>query len=807
MRSDRFKFSSLHGKFLCALFLAGAIGFCGYAAQKAVVDTAQIYVHMTDIAGRQRMLSQRAALLVAAAQESRNQPGYAQILSQLKTTLDELGSNHRFLLAQKVENPGSWSQALEALYFGAEAGIDAELQQYMTVMQSFLTRPFELRRGAGEPPARDSQPANPMPTVLLGMLDRAVRHYVELLNEKILVAGRLSLLVFIIDALALLLLALFVFRPMLSRLRDEHRSLKETYRRLLDEMSERCQLDRQRAAAELKFRNAFENAPIGIGLIKPGGVLFDANPSLRRMFYPGEQATEIDFATVFDEPDRGRFFDLMREAMQSNEVRTRQLRCLDCHDDELHMMVSVSPVSEDRREIDYLVLQVQDITESHSLNTKLKRQASYDELTGLLNRRAFNKELEEAWSVGDADKESYLLIMDLDQFKVINDTSGHAAGDQLLRRVSTIIKECVRSDDLVCRLGGDEFAVLLPRCPPENAARIAETIRTSIDDLRFVWDQETYRVGASIGVVEIDPALGDISEIQQLADAACYAAKEAGRNCVQMVTEGKSEVRLHRREIRWVQRLREAMEKRRFVIYGQPIKPAQAHSGLEERTEILLRLRDPDEKRLIPPGAFLPAAERYGLNVELDEWVVSSLIELLYVQQSFGAPLQKYWVNLSGNSVGDERFAKRLLQIMKTSPLAVGTINFEITETAVIRNLSSAGRFINELRDMGCQIALDDFGSGLSSFGYLKHLPIDYLKIDGMFIKDIHHHPMNRIFVKSIIDIAHTLDIKTVAEYVEDQTIASIVTELGVDYLQGYLFGEPKILAPDFGRNAHARVI
>ncbi|MEM9688381.1 MAG: EAL domain-containing protein [Pseudomonadota bacterium] len=269
-----------------------------------------------------------------------------------------------------------------------------------------------------------------------------------------------------------------------------------------------------------------------------------------------------------------------------------------------------------------------------------------------------------------------------------------------------------------------------------------------------------------------------------------------------MVTEGRDDARKHRRQIRWVQRIRDAMQHNRFAIYGQVIRPVNAAPDAPERIEILLRLRDVDEKRMIPPGAFLPAAERYGLNLELDEWVVSRLIDMIYVHQALDAEDVRYWVNLSGNSVGDERFATTLLDLVRNAPLRPGTLNFEITETAVIRNIASAGRLMTELQAMGCQIALDDFGSGLSSFGYLKHLPINYLKIDGMFIKDIEKDSTNRIFVKSIIDIAHSMGIETVAEFVENDNIASIVSDLGVDYLQGYALGRPYVLAPRFPETA-----
>jgi Amt family ammonium transporter len=360
----------------------------------------------------------------------------------------------------------------------------------------------------------------------------------------------------------------------------------------------------------------------------------------------------------------------------------------------------------------------------------------------------------------------------------------------------------VRADDIVCRLGGDEFGIVLWECPTEVATRIAESIRSSVENFRFHWSAETYRIGVSIGGLPIDPAVGDPVELQQLADAACYAAKEAGRNRVHMIAGDADSARAHRGQVRWVQRLREAMDNNRFAIYGQKIMPLADNSQEPERLEILLRMRDAATRKLIPPGAFLPAAERYGLSKELDEWVVRSLLDTLFVHQSFQAEHRKYWINLSGTSIGDKQFAQFLVDAIKHSPLPVGTINFEITETAVIRSVAEAGKLMTELREMGCQFALDDFGSGLSSFGYLKKLPVDYLKIDGMFIRDIVEDETDRIFVKSIIDIGHTLNIKTVVECIENKTMLDVVKSLGADYAQGYALGRPFVLAPQFPRIA-----
>jgi diguanylate cyclase (GGDEF)-like protein/PAS domain S-box-containing protein len=590
---------------------------------------------------------------------------------------------------------------------------------------------------------------------------------------------------------------------------DERTASIEKARQNLEQSHEKLSREIEaRAEIETRFRRAFENAPIGMGLIAKTGVLFDANPALTNMFWPAaDTAPAVPFVDTINDNDRERFkTDYKKLTDGDSDSIDEKLVCVGADGEELQTIVNISAVRSESGAFLYSVLQIQDVTESLKLTDQLEYQASYDELTGLLNRRAFEAQLQRAWDMGkNVRTPSHLMFMDLDQFKVVNDTSGHSAGDQLLRAVSEILVDSVRTNDVVARLGGDEFGIILWDCPNDVARRIAESIRSALEVFRFHWDAEVYRIGVSIGGIPVDPALGDIGELQQLADAACYAAKEAGRNRVHMVAGDKDSARAHRGQVRWVQRLREAMDNNRFAIYAQAIRPLSDDVVEPERLEVLLRLRDPDTRRIIPPGAFLPAAERYGLSVELDQWVVGSLLDTLFVHQSFHADQRNYWINLSGASIGDKRFAKFLMDAIERSPLPPGTINFEITETAVIRSVAEAGSLMMSLRDMGCKFALDDFGSGLSSFGYLKKLPVDYLKIDGMFIRDLLRDKTDRIFVKSIIDIAHTLNIKTVAEFIENDELLETVRELGADYAQGFAIGRPYVLAPKFPRAASSK--
>ena len=583
---------------------------------------------------------------------------------------------------------------------------------------------------------------------------------------------------------------------------EANERLAYSNRRLESEIEERRRADEACVEIESQMQLAFENTPIGMGMIGADNRLYGANPALRALLWPGEEFGDDfpDFMARLNIESRDVLKMLLMTLVDGSEDNgTIDAVCTDRQGTILQTTITLTAVRATDSSLLYALLHLQDVTEARQLTDLLEVQANYDELTGLLNRRAFEVELNDLCMTKDTDaKLSYLLFMDLDRFKIVNDTSGHSAGDVLLREVADIMRGTVRTDDTLARLGGDEFGLILRSCNKSAATRIAESIRTDIEDHRFHWDGETHRIGISIGAVPIGRKSSSVNDLEQLADAACYSAKNEGRNCIFFVEDGEESVQKNRGEARWVQRLRGAMDNRQFALYGQIIKPLRAGKKGPERVEVLLRMRDPATRKLIPPGAFLPAAERYGLSTELDQWVVGNLLDTLFVHDAFGAAQSSYWVNLSGASVGDKRFSDFLVGAMRDSPLPPGMINFEITETAVIRNLSEARRLIVALRDMGCQFALDDFGSGLSSFGYLKKLPVDCVKIDGMFIRDILTDESDRIFVKSIIDIAATMGVKSVAEFVENQAILAVVCDLGVDYAQGFGVHRPELISPEF---------
>ena len=433
------------------------------------------------------------------------------------------------------------------------------------------------------------------------------------------------------------------------------------------------------------------------------------------------------------------------------------------------------------------------IRRASAKNRKISHQASHDDLTGLLNRRAFEYELKAL--VDDAETsggEHALLYLDLDQFKIVNDTCGHMAGDDLLRQLTSLLSERLRKTDTIARLGGDEFGILLKNCPLAVAIKVGEALRKSVEEFYFSWEGRSFSLGASIGVVPVLQDSGGLTEALSTADMACLVAKQEGRNRVHVVdTEDRLIVR-HRGEMEWVGRIKEALDHDRFQLHCQLVIPTASGAVECRHLEILIRMLGPDGS-LIMPGAFIPAAERYDLMSAVDKWVVQHAIHWLERQHLHIQPL-KLMINLSGQSLCDEHFLLFVLEALEASRVTAQHICFEITETAAIANLAKAQSFIETLRSRGCEFALDDFGSGLSSFSYLKSLPVDYLKIDGAFVKDMIDDPIDCAMVKSINEIGHVMEKKTIAEFVENDAILERLKELGVDYAQGFGISRPQPL-------------
>ncbi|MGA7537504.1 MAG: EAL domain-containing protein [Steroidobacteraceae bacterium] len=462
---------------------------------------------------------------------------------------------------------------------------------------------------------------------------------------------------------------------------------------------------------------------------------------------------------------------------------------------EVAIQESAAPICDRQGRVIGAVIVFHDVTKERRLKRALSYQASHDALTGLINRREFDNRLHAAVLSAQRGEGAYaLLYIDLDQFKVVNDTCGHQAGDRLLRDVTGLLQSRVRTSDTIARLGGDEFGVLLEGCTVEQSTRIAEGVRQSIRDYRFVWGASALSVGASVGVVQITAETESVANVMSAADIACYAAKDEGRNRVHLYeSDGISHPR--HREMHWVARVTRAAEENRLELFFQPIRPI-GRSGATGATafhELTVRLRD-DDGRLVSPGEFIPAAERYNIMSVIDRWVVQRAIERLKerpAQDRSKHQLPLLAVNLSGSSLNEQSFIEFVLQQVG-DPILARALCFEITETAAVTNLSNATFVMRELKARGCRFALDDFGTGLSSFMYLKTLPVDYLKIDGQFISHVADDPVDRSMVEAICKVGKALGIETVAECVESQAMLDELSRIGIDYAQGYLLARPE---------------
>jgi diguanylate cyclase (GGDEF)-like protein/PAS domain S-box-containing protein len=461
---------------------------------------------------------------------------------------------------------------------------------------------------------------------------------------------------------------------------------------------------------------------------------------------------------------------------------------------ELYIESTAAPIRDAFGNVTGGVLVFHDVSESRELNRRLSYAASHDVLTELVNRREFEQRLERALKSAKARETSYaVLYLDLDQFKIINDACGHNAGDELLKQVGSLLKAKIRWRDTLARLGGDEFGVLLESCTMDEALRTAETLRQNIAEFRFNWDDRTFRLGVSIGVVPITAATDDVASLLSAADSACAAAKEAGRNRVYNYQEDDIDLMKRRKEMQWAARISNALDANRFELFRQTIQPLQDDAEPGEHYELLIRMRD-EQGHLVAPGLFIAAAERYGLMTAIDRWVIEQAFAWLVSQADERERLSLCAINLSGQSLADEKFLPFVIEQFKRSGLSGSRICFEITETAAIASYSQANRFIHALKELGCRFALDDFGTGLSSFGYLKHFPVDFLKIDGSFVKEILHDPIDREMVRSINEIGHLTGKRTIAEFAENAELITMLRGMGIDYAQGYGVSEPKRL-------------
>ncbi len=511
----------------------------------------------------------------------------------------------------------------------------------------------------------------------------------------------------------------------------------------------------------------------------------------------GKSFAEV--ASLVDETDRRSLGDPVRKALATGGRVTMGKRAVlvpTGSSPERSVEISVTPLKSDAKETLGLVLVMHDTSELRGLTRQMTYQASHDALTGLVNRREFERRLREAMDAAQTgDAAHALCYLDLDRFKVVNDTCGHTAGDNMLREVATIIKEAVRDSDTAGRIGGDEFALLLVGCPLEKARQIADNVVRAVDDYRFVWKDKIFNIGVSIGLVEIGRGGGSIEDIMNSADSACYVAKKQGGVHVHVYSAREEANARHSGEIHWLQKLQSALRDNKFELYYQPIVHAHSSVSNGPGLEVFVRMEAENGQPAAPPGEFIRAAERYRLMPLVDRWVVQAVLSELGRGGMKLPPDRSVAINISGQTLGDSEFLEFVVDCFDHTGANPKDICFEVTETAVVANLDHARRFIGVLHGMGCEFALDNFGSGLSSFSTLKTLPMDYLKIDGSFISNLAIDTVNQAMVGAMIELSRTLNFRVVAEHVEDQSSLDTVREMGIDFAQGFIFGRPQPLS------------
>ena len=551
-------------------------------------------------------------------------------------------------------------------------------------------------------------------------------------------------------------------------------------------------------ASEQRYRELFQNVTAGVFQTTGDGKFMAANPALVRMLgYASEdELLELDIARdIYMDPDHRE--NWTRAMQEAGEVRNAELVLKRKDGSKIVVLENSRAVTDADGRVLFYEGTLTDITASHELSQQLSYEASHDALTGLSNRREFELRLQRAIEMSHATGAQHaMLYLDLDRFKSVNDTCGHVAGDELLRQLGDVLSQRVRNNDVVARLGGDEFAVLLQNCAPADAAQIAANLLRTVDEFEFIWGTNKFTLGVSIGLVAIDSRFKRITQVMNAADSACYAAKDAGRNRVATYQEESHLLDRRHGEMEWVARAKRALVESRLFLEAQEIRPLVQPDAAAPRLphyELLLRMRD-ESGRAVPPGAFLPAVERYNLSVRYDRWVIATALQWAAPRGEVFKRISRIFINLSRDSVADPETPEFIRQSLASSGVDPRCIGFEATESVAVANLGKANALIMALRRIGCSFALDDFGSGVSSFAYLKALGVDYLKIDGMFVGNLAQDRVDYAMVRSIKEIGHVMGKVVIAESVESEAALHKLQEIGVDYAQGFVIGAPRPL-------------
>jgi diguanylate cyclase (GGDEF)-like protein/PAS domain S-box-containing protein len=548
-------------------------------------------------------------------------------------------------------------------------------------------------------------------------------------------------------------------------------------------------------ASEQRYRELFQNVTAGVFQTTMDGKFMAANPALVRMLgYDSEdELLELDVARdVYMDPDHRQ--NWARTMAEGGEVRNAELVLKHKDGTKIVVLENSRAVRDDDGKVLFYEGTLTDITVAHELSQQLSYDASHDPLTGLVNRREFELKLQRALELTQATGTTHAVCyLDLDRFKTVNDTCGHVAGDELLRQLGQVLQQKVRSADIVARLGGDEFAVLLHSCGLNDALQVADNLLKAVQQFEFIWGASKFMLGVSIGVVAIHGGFKRIAQVMNAADTACYAAKDSGRCRVHVYQEDETHIARRHGELDWVARAKRALAENRLFLEAQRIQPLAHESDEKPHYELLVRMRD-ESGRTVPPGAFLPAVERYNLSVRYDRWVIGAALDWIRGHPAVLDRASRFFINLSRDSITDPETAAFIRQAVTEFGVDPHRLGFETAEFVAIGNVGKANQLIGELRRIGCSFGLDDFGSGVSSFAYLKALNADYLKIDGIFVGNISQDRVDLAMVRSIKDIGHVMGKKIIAESVENPAVVEKLREIGVDYAQGFAIGAPQTL-------------
>lgn len=617
--------------------------------------------------------------------------------------------------------------------------------------------------------------------------------------------------------------------------------LEVANQKLAAEITEKKQAEAALKQRESHFRSLFEGASIGIEIIDLAGRTIAINPALQKMLgYTEQELASLNFTTTIipenlsNETDNQektstdkRYLLRNRQALNESDRYQKEKRYLCKNGQMIWCQVNAYLVRDDQNKPQFYIRMVENITERKQAllelqqyqerledligertalltqaNQQLSWEASHDALTELINRQEFRKRLEEGLRTAKTQNYQHAMCyLDLDKFKIVNDTCGHAAGDELLRQVSNLLQKQVRQTDVLARLGGDEFGLLLHNCSIQQGQAVAQSLLESIREFRFIWDNQTFIIGVSIGLVSIDADSKSVENVMNMADAACYQAKNNGRNCIYTHEQNKVETAQTTLAEQWLRKINQAISAKRtdklannqFRLYSQQIFPLNFQQSEVEFQEILLRLLD-ENGEIIPPMAFLPAAERYDLITPIDCWVIDTVFGILHEQSREAQSRYLYTINLSASSVKDEKLADFLKAQLDTYQILPQSICFEIAENVVISNFNATNKLVEILKELGFKLTIDDFACGISSLNYLKQIPVDYWKISGNLIKKIEDDAIAYEMTKMINRTAHILGIKTIAKFVTDNSIMLKIKEIGVDYGQGYGIAKPRPL-------------